>query len=380
MSTLKTFYNKIIENKLFYFTYVPFVSAISLLGFTLLCYPAASVEGVKEGIGICTNVLIPSLFPFLLISHLFVESGALYFRNKIVSWFMRVFFALPGSAFPIILLSFIGGFPVGAILIKNAYEKGVINESEGQRMLLFCVNPGPAFTFITVGYTLYGSKKTGVIIYAVTVLSGLLLGILSRFFDDNKINSELLSMKKEHKSLSDSVNTAVNLSVRGILNICVWVIIFSCLKFLLGVFPLGENTYDFICMISEVVNGTYSASQKAGLPAVCAVIGFSGLCIHFQVLPSIIKLKLKYRFFLVSRIISAAFNCIICYIFVDLVPYSVETAALGIKPEKATVMSSAPVCICLMLLCGLFIVKDYFLSERKEKNISIRQGNKTQLY
>ena len=151
MSTLKTFYNKIIENKLFYFTYVPFVSAISLLGFTLLCYPAASVEGVKEGIGICTNVLIPSLFPFLLISHLFVESGALCFRNKIVSWFMRVFFALPGSAFPIILLSFIGGFPVGAILIKNAYEKGAINESEGQRMLLFCVNPGPAFTFITVG-------------------------------------------------------------------------------------------------------------------------------------------------------------------------------------------------------------------------------------
>lgn len=46
-----------------------------LAAILLLCYPQAASSGVQNGIGYCVNILIPSLFPFMVLSTFFVKSG-----------------------------------------------------------------------------------------------------------------------------------------------------------------------------------------------------------------------------------------------------------------------------------------------------------------
>lgn len=380
MKKIKILIEKITKDKLFYFVYLPFVASIFIIGFLLLVNPEASCSGVRDGLGICLDTLIPSLFPFLFVAHLLVETEALNINSRFISKITEVFFSLPGSAFPIIVLSFIGGFPVGASLVKSAYERKIINESQGRRLLLFCTNPGPSFCLSAVGCVLYNSENIGLIIYASSVLSGLLLGVLSRFFEPENIKNVFITKTTKKVDFLDSISKSVHGAVNSMLNVCVWVIFFSVLKSLAAVLIVSEKVYAFFIMISEVSNGVCYAAENTDVPVLCSIIGFAGLCIHLQVMPAVIKLKLKYRFYLVSRIIAAAFNCIICYVLIDLFPQSINVANVAEKVESVTVNSSVPMCICLMFLCGLFILKDYFCVLKKVEIFNRKKINKKQLY
>lgn len=379
MYILNQIKNAIKKNSFFCLVYIPCTVFVVTTGLLLLCYPEAAVHGVKKGVTACLDILIPTLFPFLFLSQLAMELKIFNIKNKAVSRFTQKVFAFPGKALAIIALSLIGGFPLGAILTKTAYEKGEISISQGQRLLLFCVNPGPSFALSTIGYAMYGSKNIGLIVYFSSVISSLIIGVLSRFlsFDEYIVESNGTQDKKI--SLPYAVNEAVNSSLKGIVNICVWVVVFSCIGELTKKFGFSENTLDFIYMITEVTNGVYRAASNYDLPIVCAVIGFAGFCLHIQVLPSLMRLKLKYRYFLVSRIVAASFNCIICYFLLDLFPQSVTTVLSEVKNEAIDISASAPLCICLMLLCVLFIGGNS-ITVAFRKNKRRYDSNKTQLY
>ena len=60
-----------------------------LLGLALLCatlalmlYPQPSMEAAKSGLALCYNVIIPSLFPFFVLSSLVVELGLAGYLGK----------------------------------------------------------------------------------------------------------------------------------------------------------------------------------------------------------------------------------------------------------------------------------------------------------
>lgn len=380
MNIFNVIKERIKTNSIFYFVYTPCVTFIILMGFLLLCYPEAATEGVKKGISVCINTLIPTLFPFMLLSQFAVGIKMFNTNSKILSRIFYMLFRLPPSTLPIIVFSFIGGFPLGALLIKSAYEKGEISLSQGQRMLLFCVIPGPSFAVTTVGYALYGSEKIGMIVYASSVLASLIIGFLSRFLcEDEEVceSKQFTTMKVRY---STALGESVNLSVKGIVNICVWVVVFSCVGELVRMFVISPKMSDFILMISEVTNGVYRAAYSYSLPIVCAVIGFSGFCLHIQVIPSIIRLKLRYRYFLVARIIAAAFNCIICYLLMDFFKSDVAAVAVGVRAETVSVASSVPMCMCLMIFCGLFVAGEDFYKAYSEKNKEGYRTNKTELY
>src|SRR5699024_10370896 len=77
----------------------------------LLCFPSPSAEGVKSGLSLCINTLIPSLFPFMFASSLLAfclrkkekRSGSISFFQKI--------FGINGTCGSSLLLSLFGGYP-----------------------------------------------------------------------------------------------------------------------------------------------------------------------------------------------------------------------------------------------------------------------------
>ena len=53
---------------------IPLLAALALLALMLLCSDDA-VAGAKRGLSVCAELIIPSLFPFFVLSFLFNDLG-----------------------------------------------------------------------------------------------------------------------------------------------------------------------------------------------------------------------------------------------------------------------------------------------------------------
>ena len=136
------------------------------LGLALLCatlslmlYPQDSMSAAREGLMLCYNVIIPSLFPFFVLSALVVDLGLAGYIGRALEGFMRPLFNVPGACASAFVLGFVGGYPVGARTALSLYQKGMCTKTEAERLLSFCNNSGPAFILGVVGAGVFASSR-----------------------------------------------------------------------------------------------------------------------------------------------------------------------------------------------------------------------------
>lgn len=77
----------------------------------LLHWPQAVSGGVSRGLSICSTVIIPSLFPFLVLAGFLVRSGVGAALGRRLERPVRFLFGLPGCCASAILIGMIGGYP-----------------------------------------------------------------------------------------------------------------------------------------------------------------------------------------------------------------------------------------------------------------------------
>lgn len=97
-------------------------------------------KGAENGIGLCLSTLVPSLFPFMVLASYITDSGPAEKIGRHLSWLTKPLFGLDGCFASAIILSLVGGYPVGAKTVNSLYKKGAASESECKRAGLFwCV-------------------------------------------------------------------------------------------------------------------------------------------------------------------------------------------------------------------------------------------------
>lgn len=341
--------------------------AVCTAAFILLKFPSFSASGVKKGIDICLTSLIPSLYPFMILTNYYALSEISQLRMKTADRLCNILFKLPGSCGAVILFSFVGGLPVGGKMASELYGRGLISKEHFARLLCFCVNPGPAFVISAVGADMLGSKGTGVIIYVSLVLSSAILGVLSRFFEsaDQTYISCALKDNSSEKGKKAPIEMAVIKSSKALFSICAWVTAFSCLNEITVNLDISDALSSFILCTSEMTNGSMMAAESFSVPVVAAVIGFSGFCGHLQMIGEIRNAELKYKYFLVSRIINSGVSAVICSFLLKYFPVAEETFAVGIKPEAGENSGSVLLSVMMLLMAVLFLVGDDYKVGRK---------------
>ncbi len=92
-----------------------------LLGLGLLvaagawcCGPTRPWRRPGDGLALCGNVIIPSLFPFFVLSSLVVELGMSRYLGRLLQPVMAPLFRVNGACAAALALGFVGGYPVGA--------------------------------------------------------------------------------------------------------------------------------------------------------------------------------------------------------------------------------------------------------------------------
>ena len=341
--------------------------SILFIAFLLLRFPETAAQGISDGIDLSLGTLIPTLYPFLVLSILIIELRIFDRIPKALSNISYFIFSLDGKCLGAIILSIIGGLPLGCKIASELYEKGAISRSQGKRLLLFCYCCGPAFAISSVGLYMLGSKKSGVIIYASLILSVITTGILSRFFETE--DNYFLTAKDDNTSDSFSAKLVRSVSDGSvaILSICGWVILFSSVNRLIEAIPLNSSVRFFLSCILEMTNGAYTASGNLPLPIVAGIIGFGGLCGHCQVMPYIIKLRLKYKYFLTSRIICGALSVIYCKILLEIFPVTYDVFSIGTLPSQSSTVISSSISVAMLFSAGLFLIGDSTVIKIKAK-------------
>lgn len=87
----------------------------SFFGIILLLYPSTAAKGISNAIIVCTDVVIPSLFPFTACILFLMRCGIGDFLKKLESISLKIFHQNI-DMLTVMLFSLIGGYPVGAKL------------------------------------------------------------------------------------------------------------------------------------------------------------------------------------------------------------------------------------------------------------------------
>ena len=154
-------------------------AAVYLVMFLIVFYSKELSEGIKGGINTSLNLLLPSMLIFLIFSNALMASGLAPLTAAPFRFLSKWVFRIPANGIVIVVLSLVGGYPVGAKLLADGVKEGRITSGTASRMLAYCVNCGPAFLISGVGVGIFRSLRLGVMIYVSQIIACFLTGALS---------------------------------------------------------------------------------------------------------------------------------------------------------------------------------------------------------
>lgn len=239
-----------------------------------------ALSGAAGGIDLCLKTVIPSLLPFFFLSILVTSSISASKIAFLAPVCKRL--RLPENAAPILVVGFLGGYPVGAQCTAEAVRQGHISRENGRRMLAFCSNAGPAFLF-GIGSQIFTDIRMCWALWIIHILSALLVGIMTPGEAEERNHVK-------HTKSTDPAN-ALTQSIKTMSMVCGWVILFRvilifCQRWFLWLFP--DWAQILFCGLLELANGCCSLlrieSEQLRFLLFATMLGFGGLCVTMQTL------------------------------------------------------------------------------------------------
>jgi len=296
----------------------------------MLLYSGDAMEGVKQGLSLCANMIIPSLFPFFVLSFLLNDLGLPVYLGRFLEPLMKKLFGVSGAGASAFVIGVTGGYPLGASCIADLTRRGDISVQDGNNLITFCNNSGPAFIIGAAGVGIFHSSAVGLALYGTHLLAAFVTGL----FLSGRRCTDRTSPKVwiENISLSQSLPTAIKNATMQILTVCGFVVTFSVLTRVLDEIGLFSAIYGRIAQYTgyelrltravltgllELGCGVGALSGATITPvnlAVCAfLIGFGGISVAMQTASVLAGSNIKVSRHLVGRLLNAGISAFVIY-------------------------------------------------------------------
>lgn len=333
-------------------------SAVTLgIALLLLRYPDAVHNGVSRGMAVCGSVIIPTLFPFMLLGGWLADSPLCRQPGRVAQGIARRLFGLPGCCATAILLSLVGGYPAGAVAIGRLHEQGLIDREQARRMAAFCVCGGPGFIVGTVGIGLLDSAHAGWLLYAAQAVTTIAIGTwLGR---GHRVQvSPAISLISPR-----SIGGMVADTCRSLLTMCGFVVAAATVLSLLEGIGLAGWLATHLGISVAAVSGSVAALLEvscgcialAGMPLaplwLSLCLGWGGLSIHGQLaaaLPGLAAIDRRFRWW---RVMQGTLSGGVAMVLFHLFPPERSTGANSVQSLPFSVSATAS--SMLLFLCFL---------------------------
>lgn len=273
----------------------------------ILAFNANAVrESVIDGIRLSALSVIPSLFPFFILSD-FLSCGYEPDNGVISRNICRVL-GISQTCLGSVLIGFICGFPLGIKSATELYSKGKISREECEKLCAVTNNPSMAFVISGVGAGMRGNIPEGVILYISVVISAIVMCIFIR--SKFQKTSDFDNISKQRFDLSLSIKS----SALSSLYVSSYIIFFSALLGLIRSICKNDFLNIAFATVLEIGNAIFVISKSKALSHVFAftlsgfALGFSGISVFMQAasyLPSEIKKARLLGYKLIQGAISA---------------------------------------------------------------------------
>lgn len=319
---------------------LPFFGSLALVlaAFVLLvAMPAEAAAGARRGLDVCAGVIVPSLLPFMIFSRLLTALGVPQALAALSRPLLGRLGISPYAAAPL-FLGFTGGYPVGAASLGTLVRDGMLTRSEGERILPWCNNTGPAFIVGAVGSGVFGSGRLGLALYLCHILAALTLALCSARRTHHAVPPPVAAAPPRSfvQAFPDSVRDAAAATV----GICAFVVFFSVLAALLRALGLlgglalglsrctGAEPQFSLALCTGLLELGSGIGAMAGLPvtpenlALAAfLLGFGGLSVHCQTLSVLADTNIKCARHFVGRILHGALSALYVWLLFRLLGY-----------------------------------------------------------
>ncbi len=274
-----------------------------------LFQPEITGQAIYDGLNICARSILPNLFPFFVLSDIWIRTGAADKVSIRLYPIMDRLFHLPGSAASAFLIGSIGGYPVGARCIVQQVQEGKISKEDGENALSFCNNAGPAFLIGVIGNGLFHSPAKGIVLYIIHILSAMTVGV---FFRSEKHHSMNTTVRKS-PSLVNALTASITQAGQTVILVCTYVLFFSviisCISQWLPWFPTG------LLELTSGIHGlqTTELPERIVFTLASVLTGFGGICVHLQSLSMLSQAQLSFKKMIVGKTLQAGLSGILSY-------------------------------------------------------------------
>ena len=310
------------------------ITILVFITFQILISSSDIIEAVVFSFSIWKNNIFPTLFPFFVISEILVNYGFIEFIGELFKPIMQKVFKTKGIAAYVFIMGLISGFPSSAKYTRELYKKGLINEKEGTKILLFTHFSNPLFIFGTISLLFLNNKEVGGLILIVHYITNVIIGLLfrklypsksenSKFSLLNSINSMTKHREENKKSLGSIVSDAIINSINTLL------LILGTITLFLIITTIIDNNVNLNPYYQAILNGIVEMTQGLKYISILEIplkvktilstmfISFGGFSVHMQIISILSDTKIKYYPFLVARILHALISGLLIYFIFD---------------------------------------------------------------
>lgn len=271
----------------------------------LILRPETAFAGAAQGIDICLKTVIPSLFPFFVISSVLSNS----MQPGSGRWLRPLgqLCGIPKGSETILLLGLCGGYPVGAKSLYDVYAANIIKKNDAERMLCFCNIAGPSFIF-GIAASMFALKSVPWFLWFIQIASM----ILTASILPNKSANQCQMPKTEKKKPMEQ-------ALKSMATVCGWIIFMRVLISLINSILDGRLPQILFLMITgilELSNGCITLADYSDPILRYILMGqflsFGGICIILQIKTLIGDLNIKY--YIAGKILQTAFSSALIFL------------------------------------------------------------------
>ena len=298
----------------------------------LLFHSRQCILYASQGLLIWYQNMIPSLFPFMVLSGFMIRSGISIRIGQLLQPILGLFFPLSSQMLYAIFMGFLCGFPMGAKIVTELLEKEEITLKEATYLLSFCNNIGPLYL---LGYVMNLFPYNKLPFLGFMYLIPLLYGYITRIFMLPKTSKKNTTYKSSLKSTENLLLCFQNSLLSAIEQITMLggcMIIFNCFQiipnYLLQLFTsfyphISSNLlHGLLCSLLEIGGGLKAlsipsisdAGSSNNMFLVLSLLSFGGISCLFQTCLVIKNTNLKISTYIKHKVIQSSIFIILFFI------------------------------------------------------------------
>ncbi len=318
----------------------------------LILFPKKAAFGAYTGIVNCLEIIVPSLFPFMVVTIFLTESGYYEKIFSIPSVILSKITGVDKNFCSLFFIGMIGGYQSAAKCISILCKNKAISLQNASILLCFCTGAGPAFLISAIGAGMFLSSSIGVILFVASIMSSFSL----MFFYSPKLKNDIFSSnQKNNKRISSCFVSSVKEACKTITVMCAFIVLFSVAIYLI---PDLSESFSFLKSLLygllEVTSGVCAASAEISLSSILAtsaICAFGGFCIVFQIYAICSEVNIKILPFIISRILHAILSVLYTFLLLLTIPIEIKQTFVSNAATALPSVFSAPLPAFMLLIC-----------------------------